>query len=140
MTHDRVKGPRKEEAMGFEWEDYEPDGEGMGFVRWQNIGDKVRGKIIDLREGRGFNGEKVPEIEFQTDDGGILVWTVGQTVAQRVLAEAQPQVGWEIEVRYSGNGEGKPGRAPAKLFEVEVLSTGGGEAAAVAAPATGADL
>ncbi len=126
--------------MGFDWDNYEqPDSGGMSFARWDNIGDSLRGKIIDLRDGKGFNGEAVPEIEFQRDDGSIVVWTVGQRVAQRKLGEVRPQVGWEIEVRYAGDGEGKPGRAPAKLFEVEVISTGT-EVAAVTAPATAADL
>lgn len=121
------------------WDQYEGEGGGFEYVRFANIGDSVRGKIIELRDGEDFGGSPCPEIEFQTDDGGIAVWTVGQRVAQRKLLEVRPQVGWEVEVRYSGDGEGKPGKAPAKLFEIEVISNGS-EPAAAAAPAAPADV
>lgn len=105
--------------MGFEWDNY---GSGRSFATFKEIGDKVRGRIVDIREGTDFNGRPCPELEFQEDDGTIVVWTVGQVVGQQRLAETKPQIGWTIEVRYSGHGEGKPGRAPAKLFTVEVVS------------------
>lgn len=107
--------------MAFEWDNY---GSGRTFASFKEVGDKVRGRIIDIREGTDFNGRPCPEVEFQEDDGGVVVWTVGQVVGQQRLAEVAPQVGWYLEVRYSGHGEGKPGRAPAKLFTVEVIDRG----------------
>lgn len=119
--------------MGFEWDNY---GTGRTFATFKEIGDKVHGRIIDIREGTDFNGRPCPELEFQEDDGTIVVWTVGQVVGQQRLAETKPQVGWTIEVRYSGHGEGKPGRAPAKLFTVEVISKADTETGEVTTPAS----
>ena len=115
--------------MSYDWEPFEGgDGE---FVSFKNVGDEVIGGITDIKTGRDFNGNPCPEIHITTDDGDERIVTAGQVMLKRALAEQAPQVGDRIKITYSGNGEAKPGKAPAKLFSVAVV-TGKGNVAATA--------
>jgi hypothetical protein len=104
------------------WDQFAPD-EDLRFVKFVEIGDTVRGEIMDLGTEKAFDKVE-PKITFRCDDGTTREWTVTQKVAKRKLSEIRPQLGWVIEARYSGDGEARPGRAPAKLIEIEVISRG----------------
>lgn len=92
-----------------------------GFVSFAEIGDSVEGTIVSVDFGPyGFDDVECPRLIIEQDDGTSVTLTAGQRVLQSELAEKEPEPGDRIKIQYSGNGEGKPGRAPAKLFEVVV--------------------
>jgi hypothetical protein len=122
-----------------QYDDTDGDGGGFEYVKFNDVGDSLKGRITALDEGEDFNGNPCPMLTLSTETGR-KIWTASQAVAKRILLELRPQVGWEIEVRYSGQSESKPGRAPAKLFTIEVLSRDTEAAPVAAAPASGADL
>jgi hypothetical protein len=106
--------------MSYDWEPFEGgDGE---FVSFKNVGDEIIGAITDIRTGKDFNGNPCPEIHITTDEGDERIVTAGQVMLKRALAEQAPQVGDRIKITYSGVGDAKPGKAPAKLFEVAVAT------------------
>ncbi len=102
--------------MGFDWNEYKSTGD---WVTFDSVGDKVVGQVLAIRVGKDFNGQPCPELVLRTDEGDKTL-TAGQKVLKARLAEEQPQVGDRIAVVYSGVGDAKPGKAPAKLFDVEV--------------------
>lgn len=110
----------------FPWDDYKGGGD---FVTFQNIGDSVSGEILSIRVGKDFNGNPCPELLLKTDDGAEKTLTAGQKVLQSALAEERPEVGDRIGIIYSGVGDAKPGKAPAKLFDVAVKRQGSSPAA-----------
>lgn len=99
---------------GFNWDRYKSD-----FVKFEEVGDNVKGEVLEINEGRDFNGNPCPQLVIETDDGTRTL-TAGQKQLQARLAEKRPEIGDEVSITYSGVGEGKPGFAPAKLFTVEV--------------------
>lgn len=109
-----------------EWDRFKGD-----FVKFENVGDGIRGVVRSLTfDGSDFNGKDCPKLVIEEEDGSVRTVTAGQVMLQRTLAEKQPDVGDKISIVYSGNGEGKPGRAPAKLFDVEVTKAGADPGAA----------
>lgn len=91
------------------------------YVKFEEVGDSVVGIIREIREGRDFNGNPCPLLELEvSEDGDSKTLTAGQVLLKAALAEKAPQVGDKIRITYSGIGEAQPGKAPAKLFTVEV--------------------
>ncbi len=102
----------------FPWDDFTQSGE---WVRFDQPGDGVIGTIKAVRQGTDFNGNPCPELVLEvSDEGDEQTLTAGQKMLQSALAEKRPQVGDRIRVIYTGNGEAKQGRNPAKLFTVDV--------------------
>jgi hypothetical protein len=105
---------------GFDWNDFKQTGD---WITFDEVGDQVIGVVTAVRSGKDFNGNPCPELVIDLeDDGGEKTLTAGQVMLKKALAEAAPQVGDRIWIMYSGVGDAKPGRAPAKLFEVKVKS------------------
>lgn len=117
--------------MPFEYGKYANSG---SFVKFDEIGDSVEGEVVLVQEGQDFNGNPCPELIIETPGAGTKTVTAGQAMLKVALAEKQPQKGDRVRITYSGHGEGKPGRAPSKLFEVVV------EKAGAVAPVTEKDL
>lgn len=107
--------------MAFTWSKYKGD-----FVSFKELGDSVEGTVLSLAEGQDFNGNPCPQLVIDTDEGSRTV-TAGQAMLKAALAEKEPAQGDWISIEYYANGDGKPGRAPAKLFKVEVKRTGAKE-------------
>lgn len=101
--------------MAMDWSKYK-----SSFMKFEQIGDSIAGDIVAITDGDDFNGNPCPQLTLDTEDGVRKV-TCGQKMLQAALAEREPQEGDHITITYSGVGEGKPGRAPAKLFTVEVV-------------------
>lgn len=106
--------------MSYDWEPFE-GGDG-DFVKFANVGDEIIGAITDIKTGRDFNGNPCPQLHLTTDEGDERIVTAGQVMLKRALAEQAPQVGDRIKITYSGVGDAKPGKAPAKLFSVAVAT------------------
>ena len=98
----------------FTWNRYKSD-----FVKFDEIGTTVAGTILAIEEGTDFNGKPCPMLLIETDEGTKKV-TAGQKMLQAALADKEPEEGDHCVISYYANGEGKPGRAPAKLFDVKV--------------------
>jgi hypothetical protein len=103
----------------FDWSEFAGSG-GGAFASFKEVGDSVVGTITAVRKGKDFNGGVCPELVLTTDDGEECIVTAGQKMLQSALATERPAVGDRIGIRYSGVGDAKPGKAPAKLFTVEV--------------------
>jgi hypothetical protein len=91
------------------------------FVKFENVGDTVTGILKEVREGRDFNGNPCPLLVIEVESGDEKTLTAGQVLLKQALAEQRPQAGDKIRITYSGIGEAKPGKAPAKQFIVQVL-------------------
>lgn len=101
----------------FDYDKYATSGD---FVKFENVGDNVIGIVKDIREGRTFNGDPCPELLLEDDEGEERTVTAGQVLLKAALAEQAPQKLDRVRITYSGIGDAKPGKAPAKLFTVEV--------------------
>jgi len=102
----------------FNWDDYAQAGD---WVSFNEVGDQVVGRIKSVRIGTDFNGNPCPELVLEVnDEGDEQTLTAGQVMLKAALAEKAPRVGDRIRIIYSGIGDAKPGRAPAKLFQVDV--------------------
>jgi hypothetical protein len=105
--------------MSFDWDNYTQTGD---WARFDNEGDGIVGVIKTIREGADFNGNPCPELVLETDPetGDEITVTAGQVMLKAALAEQRPEEGDKIRIVYTGVGEARPGKAPAKLFTVEV--------------------
>lgn len=110
------------------WKKYASD-----FMTFESVGDSIAGTILSVEEGKDFNGNGVPQLVIETGDGARTV-TAGQVMLKAALAEKEPDEGDWIQIVYTANGEGRPGKAPAKLFKVEVTRKG------AETPVTASDL
>lgn len=108
----------------FNWDEFAGGGDGS-FVAFKELGDSVTGEVLAVRIGKDFNGGPAPELVLRDDAGDERIVTAGQKVLQSALASIRPTVGERIGIAYSGVGEAKPGKAPAKLFTVQVRGTDG---------------
>lgn len=114
---------------GFDWNDFKQTSD---WITFDEVGDQVMGTVTAVRVGKDFNGNPCPELVIDLeDDDGEKTLTAGQKILQAKLAEEQPQVGDRIWILYSGVGDARPGRAPAKLFEVKVKRDEGGGAKSI---------
>jgi hypothetical protein len=106
-------------------------------VRFTDIGDKVVGKVLNVREleDRDPNGEtkrwpngdpkKVFVFELDTDEGAQSLWVRGQMVkaireAAKVAGVGE-MTGCTVAVQFTGLGEAKTkGFAPPKIYKAQV--------------------
>jgi hypothetical protein len=106
-------------------------------VKFTNIGDKVVGKVLSVKEledrdpfgetKRWPNGDpkNVFVFELETDDGVQNLWVRGQMIkAVREAAKAagvNEMIGCTVAVQFHGLGEAKnKGFAPPKLYKASV--------------------
>lgn len=101
----------------FNWDEFAQTGD---WVRFDQVGDGVVGVIKAIRQGTDFNQNPCPELILETDGGEEKTVTAGQVLLKSALAEKRPNVGDKIRIVYSGIGDAKPGKAPAKQFTVDV--------------------
>ena len=102
--------------MSYNWEEFTNNGD---FVSFKEVGDSVVGIIKSIRTGKDFNQNPCPELILDVD-GEERTVTAGQVLLKAALAEKAPQVGDKVRIVYSGIGDAKPGKAPAKQFTVDV--------------------
>lgn len=109
--------------MGFDWSKFQ-DGARFKFT---NVGDKVEGTVTRITSVT-FNPSEgaVPILDIRKPDGTAVSVTASQVVLKRKLAEEAPDEGDEIVIVYTGNDteNAKPGKSPAKLFDVDVIRAG----------------
>lgn len=102
------------------------------FVKLENVGDEIRGTIVNLRPHRFEDGSVAVQIIF-TDarDGQERTWSAGQVQAKKRLAEIRPEVGWEFRARLDSI-EKRAGGKTLKHIDVQARP---GNGAPPAAPA-----
>lgn len=110
--------------MGFDWKKFK-DGERFKFVKPE---DHIEGTITRLSvTDFGGQADATPVLDIKTDTGTIVSVTASQTVLCSRLAEEAPDVGDFISITYTGDADNaRPGRSPAKLFDVIVKRAGTG--------------
>lgn len=104
--------------MPFDWNKFR-DGERFKFI---NPGDKIEGEIVSITTTTfGGTADPTPVITLRKDDGKITEVTASQTVLCSRLAEEGPDIGDFLSMTFTGVADNaKPGRSPAKLFDVLV--------------------
>jgi hypothetical protein len=103
------------------WDEFQSNGD---FVAFKNYGDAVVGEVLAVRKANDFNGNPCPELIVRTDAGDEKTVTAGQVMLKAALADARPTKGDRVAIVYTHDGEGKPGKAPAKCFDVQVKRVG----------------
>lgn len=103
------------------WDEFTTTGD---WITFNEIGDSVVGTVTVVRRGKDFNGNPCPELVIDVDGQGEKTLTAGQVMLKSALAEQRPGPGDRIAIVYSGVGDAKPGKAPAKLFDVTVRRAG----------------
>jgi hypothetical protein len=109
--------------MSFDWNKFR-DGERFKFIK---PGDKIEGEIVSITTTTfGGTADPTPVLTLKKADGKITEVTASQTVLCSRLAEEGPDVGDFISMTFTGVADNaKPGRSPAKLFDVIVKREGG---------------
>lgn len=119
--------------MPFDWNKFR-DGERFKFI---NPGDKIEGEIVSITTTTfGGTADPTPLITLKKADGKITEVTASQTVLCSRLAEEGPDIGDFLSMTFTGVADNaKPGRSPAKLFDVIVKREGVAPADPEPAPA-----
>jgi hypothetical protein len=106
--------------MSFDWSKHAtPNG---AWVKFDNEGDKVVGRILNIRE-HIFDSDKgpVPIIDLDTGEEEPVSLSCAAVNLRGLMAELAPQAGDRIGVKLIGH-ERLPGRPqPLKKFDVRIL-------------------
>lgn len=100
--------------------------------KFEEIGDAIAGEITELKIATMPDGTRIPALNIRTADGTVWSLLASQRGLQSLLASNRPATGDRIAIVMTGLGEAKPGKSPAKLFEVQLKR---GDDTDVAAPA-----
>jgi hypothetical protein len=88
--------------------------------RFEAVGDSIAGVISDMRIATMADGTRMPALTITTADGGDWSLLASQVGLQRLLSQHRPATGDKISIVYVGDLDAKPGKSPAKQFEVAV--------------------
>jgi hypothetical protein len=100
--------------------------------RFETPNDAISGILQEVRIATMPDGTRMPALTIKTPDGTDWSLLASQIGLQRALAQHRPATGDQIAIVYTGDAEAKPGKSPAKLFDVVVKR--GDEPDAAAAP------
>jgi hypothetical protein len=114
------------------WDDPEiqPSGD---FVKFENPGDTVTGRITLIGKKRWDDGNVSPQLDLVDGNGESKTVTAGQVRLQAALREQRPEVGDTITITYTSM-EKRAGGKTLKHFDVTV--NGGGGATPGSVPVT----
>lgn len=88
------------------------------YVKFENPGDTVTGKVLGISVHRWDDGSTCPQLLLDVD-GEEVNLTAGQTRLKRALAEQRPQPGDTITATFT-EVEKRPGGKTLKHFDVTV--------------------
>jgi hypothetical protein len=109
--------------------------------KFEAVGDSISGTINSLKIATMADGTRIPALTIKTDDGVERSLLASQRALQALLSQHRPATGDRISIVHTGLGDQKPGKSPAKLFDVAVTRTDiPAPAPAAAAPLSAADL
>lgn len=98
------------------------------YIKFEAVGDSVRGTVLDVRAHRFDDGKVVPKLLLDVD-GEEKTLTAGQTRLFAELAEKRPEAGDVISVRLTEI-EKRSGGKTLKHFAVDIKRGGGQSEAA----------
>lgn len=104
------------------------------YIAFDNVGDTVTGRIINIRAHRFDDGKVVPQILLDTAEGERTL-TAGQIRLKTALSEQRPEAGDTLTVTLTQI-EKRAGGKTLKHFDVAIVRGGGAPATAPAAAAT----
>lgn len=107
---------------------------GGDFIKFDDVGDTVTGRIEAIRKHVWADGSASPQL-FLLVDGEEKTLTAGQIRLKAALAEQRPDVGDTLTVTLTDI-EKRAGGKTLKIFDVTVTRAGAGPAAAASAPVT----
>jgi len=88
--------------------------------KFLEINDGIGGEIVSLKVATMPDGTRIPAMEIRTDEGTTWSVLASQRNLQAQLAQHRPATGDRIGIVMTGLGESKPGKSPAKLFQVQL--------------------
>ena len=88
--------------------------------KFEEIGDAIAGEIVDLKVATMPDGTRIPALNIRTSDGTVWSLLASQRGLQALLAAQRPATGDRVAIVMVGFGEPKPGKSPAKLFELQL--------------------
>ncbi len=100
------------------WDDPELKSTG-NFVRFEKVGDSVAGVVLAVKRHRFEDGNLVPQLELNCDDGEERTLTAGQTRLKAELVEQRPDVGDHLTVTLT-QVEKRAGGKTLKHFDVKI--------------------
>jgi hypothetical protein len=100
------------------WDDPELKSTG-NFVKFEKVGDSVAGVVLAVKRHRFEDGNLVPQLELNCDDGEERTLTAGQTRLKAELVEQRPDVGDHLTVTLT-QVEKRAGGKTLKHFDVKV--------------------
>jgi hypothetical protein len=116
-----------------------PDGQYPEKFRFNEPGDAITGTVRDVRIATMPDGSRLPSLEIEDANGTTWSVLAGPINLQRALATHRPATGDTIAISFTGvSDQAKPGKSPAKLFDVAVKRHDEAPAAAAPAPAPAA--
>jgi len=90
------------------------------YIKFETPGDNVSGIIVAIRAHKFDDGNVVPQIILNTDEGEKTV-TAGQMQLKALLAEKRPNVGDTITITFM-EVEKRSGGKTLKKFDVQVFA------------------
>lgn len=106
---------------------------GGEFVKFDQIGDTVSGKVIAVRKHVWDDGSVSPQLLLETEDGEKTL-TAGQVRLKAALAEKRPQPGQHVTITLT-DVEKRAGGKTLKIFDVQVGTPVAAKTETAAAPA-----
>lgn len=106
---------------------------GGDYIKFDQIGDTVTGKVIAVRKHVWDDGSVSPQILLETEDGEKTL-TAGQVRLKAALAEKRPQPGQHVTITLT-DVEKRAGGKTLKIFDVQVGAPVAAKPVTVAAPA-----
>lgn len=91
---------------------------GGDYVKFDNVGDTVTGKVIAVRKHTWDDGSVSPQLLLETEEGEKTL-TAGQVRLKAALAEKRPQPGQHITITLTDI-EKRAGGKTLKVFDVQV--------------------
>lgn len=93
---------------------------GGDYIKFENVGDTVTGKITNIGAHRWEDGSVSPQVTLETQDGEKTI-TAGQIRLKAALAEKRPNVGDVITITFTEI-EKRAGGKTLKHFDVKVAA------------------
>jgi len=91
---------------------------GGNYAKFENVGDEVSGKVINIGAHRWDDGSVSPQITLETPTGEVTV-TAGQVRLKAALAEKRPETGDFLTIQLTQI-EKRAGGKTLKHFDVTV--------------------
>jgi hypothetical protein len=120
-------------TTSIDWGEFQGASNDWQKFRFEAPGDAISGFLQEVRIATMADGTRMPALTIKTPDGTDWSLLASQIGLQRALAQHRPATGDQIAIVYTGDAEAKPGKSPAKLFDV-VIKRGDEPARAAAAP------